>query len=46
MGIYASPDLKFTDEFSKHSNQKIDMGKKLHSIQKKQTKSLWLWLRN
>jgi len=29
MGIYASPDLLkwFTDEFPKHSNQKLDMGK-------------------
>jgi uncharacterized protein YdhG (YjbR/CyaY superfamily) len=29
MGIYSSPELLkwFTDEFSKHSNQKLDMGK-------------------
>jgi len=29
MGIYAKPDLLkwFTDEFPKHSNQKMDMGK-------------------
>lgn len=29
MGIYAKPNLLkwFTDEFSKHSNQKMDMGK-------------------